>query len=86
MAIVASKFIENNAQGISGSNDKYGGGVFLDQVDTAIVNNPFFAGNTATQGNSSSAIGGGFYGQNLNAFNMYNFSLLRIQLHKVVLA
>ena len=72
VAIVASKFLENNAQGISGSNDKYGGGIFIDQVDTAIVNNSFFAGNTVNQGNSSSAIGGGFYGQNLNAFNMYN--------------
>ena len=43
VAIVASKFTENNAQEISGSNDKYGGGVFLDQVDTVIVNNSFFA-------------------------------------------
>ena len=72
VAVVATTFTENDAQGISGSNDKYGGAIFLDQVDTVIVNNSFFAGNTASQGNSSLAIGGGLYGQNLNIFNMYN--------------
>ena len=36
------------------------------------MSNSLLGGNTAIQGVADSAVGGGFYGQNLNTFDVYN--------------
>ena len=60
LTVAATKFIDNDVQGQSGSETRWGGGVFVDQTDSVVLSNSFFGGNTVVQGTSSSAIGGGF--------------------------
>lgn len=77
-SITLSSFVDNEASSAA-SYDHFGGGVFVNNASTIVLNNTLFCGNVVTQYISNSnpptvkaAVGGAFYAQNVSDATVNN--------------